>query len=601
MQSPHPTVFISYARDQESRVVALATRLRLDGIEANIDRWLVQPGERWSDVLAGAIRNSNCVIVVLSRQYSEQLKAGQGPASAEFELTCKLAENDGGLRIIPIKMGFDVRLPPDLRDRHILDFSDAENEAAYSETVYVELLNALLGHSNAPPVGTVPAYTRLSASDVAHGDDTFVVRSIDLDHFRGTEYLRIHLEPPRLGHGQWVLLLGENGAGKSSVLWAMAMALGGSELIQGVLSNLSAELVHSTAHTARINVSTELQPFECTFRRQGQRTYLASAASVPALPLFAYGVTRGSALGGSARAVELDRPIDAVGTLFNLGSNLIHAQTWLRDLEHGALKGSTATTWTFEAVSNVLLSLLPGVDEIEIATQGVLVRGPRVGECTLASLSDGYLTAIGWVLDMIARWSHCKIQNGHEIPPNFNEHMTGIVLIDELDLHLHPRWQSTIVADLRKAFPRMTFVATTHNPLALLGADTGEVHVLRNSGGELDARQIDLPPGIRADQVLTGEWFGLTSTLDKDTQAKLEEHRQFLRGGADEGHERRRALELELRSRLTSFADTSEDRAELEAAARDSDIDYLCATVEQRKALRARLRDKIQQAKSAKQ
>ncbi len=56
-----------------------------------------------------------------------------------------------------------------------------------------------------------------------------------------------------------------------------------------------------------------------------------------------------------------------------------------------------------------------------------------------------------------------------KLEPRFVDAMAGIALIDEIDLHLHPAWQSSVLDDLRGAFPRMTFVGTTHNPLTVAG------------------------------------------------------------------------------------------------------------------------------------
>ena len=161
---------------------------------------------------------------------------------------------------------------------------------------------------------------------------------------------------------------------------------------------------------------------------------------------------------------------------------------------------------------------------------------------------------------MMARWLHEQKRRSVEIKANFNEEMTGLVFIDELDLHLHPRWQMRIVDDIRRAFPRMSFVATTHNPLTLLGAEPGEIHVLECTQDKLIIRQVDLPPGIRADQVLTGVWFGLSSTLDEETQGLLDQHRSLLRAGTPRTDAKRLELEHDLRLRLGSYADTSEDR-----------------------------------------
>ena len=103
------------------------------------------------------------------------------------------------------------------------------------------------------------------------------------------------------------------------------------------------------------------------------------------------------------------------------------------------------------------------------------------------------------------------------------EKSQGIVLIDEIDVHLHPRWKVEIVSRLRRVFPRVQFIITTHDPLCLLGTRKGEVHVMRRDpeSEQVVATQFDVPPGTTADQVLTGFWFGLPSTMDRETVAMI--------------------------------------------------------------------------------
>lgn len=77
-----------------------------------------------------------------------------------------------------------------------------------------------------------------------------------------------------------------------------------------------------------------------------------------------------------------------------------------------------------------------------------------------SQLSDGYRNIIGMVADIAYR---CINLNPH-LRENAVKETPGIVLIDELDQHLHPNWQRRIVADLKRAFPKVQFVATTHSP-----------------------------------------------------------------------------------------------------------------------------------------
>jgi hypothetical protein len=101
----------------------------------------------------------------------------------------------------------------------------------------------------------------------------------------------------------------------------------------------------------------------------------------------------------------------------------------------------------------------------------------------------------------------------------------AIVLIDEIDTHLHPRWAMRIVSALREAFPQVQFVASTHDPLALRGLRNGEVALLRpNDEGEIVVDQ-KLPPleGMQVDQILTSRVFGLDSTVHPETEGLLDE------------------------------------------------------------------------------
>lgn len=89
-------------------------------------------------------------------------------------------------------------------------------------------------------------------------------------------------------------------------------------------------------------------------------------------------------------------------------------------------------------------------------------------------LSDGYRNVIGMVADIAFRMA---VLNPF-LEENAAEETPGIVLIDELDLHLHPKWQRNIVDDLKKAFPKIQFIATTHSPFIIQSLEQGELRVL---------------------------------------------------------------------------------------------------------------------------
>jgi hypothetical protein len=136
-------------------------------------------------------------------------------------------------------------------------------------------------------------------------------------------------------------------------------------------------------------------------------------------------------------------------------------------------------------------------------------------------------------------------------------------------VHLHPQWRWTIVTMLRTVFPRLRVIATTHDPLCLQQTRDGEVMLLRrHPTAGVQALPLDVPPGLRADQLLTGDWFGLTTTTDRGTAALLERHGRLLVQPQTSAVKAERAgLEDKLRQRVGSFAETSIERMAQEVAA----------------------------------
>jgi energy-coupling factor transporter ATP-binding protein EcfA2 len=430
------------------------------------------------------------------------------------------------------------------------------------------------------------------------------LRRIAISNVRCFSHAELPLTPPAdTEKGQWIVLLGENGMGKTSILRALALALLPEDAARNHVYELSgrAGLVRNApdgrdvhGRVARIDVeigqgaATSVNIFQ-----QRPRETISVASPLLQRPLvLGYGCRRGSALGDIRRESNTDYLL-GTATVFDEDARVIHADTWLRDLrdQDGVL---------FDSVCRILRELLLDVGSISVEPGGTTwVEGPVIGRVPLAGLSDGYLTTLGWLVDVLARW--IAYARSHAIPvgPDFHKRMPCVVLIDEIDLHLHPRWQTEVITKLRDMFPMTTFVATTHNPLTLHGTQPGEVHVIRaGDDGKLEIVQKDLPLGIRTDELLTGEWFGLSSTLDADTQQLLKDHFALLQQGRPEGDPERVAIEEKLRARLGHFAATLPEKLAHELVAEQLDPAARPVTDEDRARLRAmyeqRLRDAAQ-------
>ena len=153
-------------------------------------------------------------------------------------------------------------------------------------------------------------------------------------------------------------------------------------------------------------------------------------------------------------------------------------------------------------------------DRIKRDASGRLFVHAHGRDTPLERLSDGYRSLLAMVLDimrgLLEEWGDLYSA-------------WGIVLIDEIETHLHPRWKMHIVAALREAMPNVQFIATTHDPLCLRGMRTDEVQVLvRNEDHRIEAlRGLPDVRGLRAEQLLTSEYFGLSSTADADVEQAL--------------------------------------------------------------------------------
>lgn len=179
----------------------------------------------------------------------------------------------------------------------------------------------------------------------------------------------------------------------------------------------------------------------------------------------------------------------------------------------------------------------------------------------LAEMSVGYKSVIAMATDIMRElmYHYDNMEFAH-----------AVVLIDEIETHLHPRWKMRIVSLLRRAFPKVQFIITTHDPLCLRGVYDGEVFVLRRNADN-DIESLDSLPsirGMRAEQLLTSEFFGLGST-DPETDAKMMRYHNLVVQGDKTGEVERLRGEIEATMKV---GDTLQEQLVAEAL-RKSNID----------------------------
>lgn len=113
-------------------------------------------------------------------------------------------------------------------------------------------------------------------------------------------------------------------------------------------------------------------------------------------------------------------------------------------------------------------------------------QGTRARALQMDQLSDGYRTTLAMVMDIASRMTEANPEN--------TLNTEGVVLIDEVELHLHPSWQQTILSDLMRTFPKVQFIVTTHSPQVLTTVRHEQIYIL---GRNTDGRYVAGKPQIR--------------------------------------------------------------------------------------------------------
>jgi ABC-type multidrug transport system ATPase subunit len=248
---------------------------------------------------------------------------------------------------------------------------------------------------------------------------------------------------------------------------------------------------------------------------------------------------------------ESYRSSDAVHSLFS-------SQPKFQDPELVLLRRDPETRKEIEHLLLDILMLDGSEHKIHYTDRGIEVEGPW-GRQPLQVMSDGYRSTTQWVLDFMG-W---LIQANRLLN---NSDIGGILLIDEIEQHLHPRWQRHILQRLRQKFPKTQIIASTHTPLVAAGIADIDSGVLLKLGqdvdGHTDVRVIDkrFLDGKRADQILTSEAFGLFTSRNPGSQDDVDRYSELLSNSA-----RTEAEEAEFQSLRSHIQDAFND-GETEAA-----------------------------------
>lgn len=408
------------------------------------------------------------------------------------------------------------------------------------------------------------------------------INEIELDHIRVFENTTIQFVHPDLKYstarsdpdGDWAnwpkpklknvtVLFGDNAAGKSTVLQAIALsALGpaaehtklsprhlvrfhqGEEIhpSDGVGTIASHFTMHDQDGVANQTIVESCQEYATL--GELERIHWTDPGTIgpspgyvwgpvyesnnPSFFVVGYGATRrvepGESLDTGARTKSSFSRGQRIQGLFQDSFSLIPLTYWLPNLK-------TENKDRYEQVIDLIDKLAkPG----KFKFTGEMKEGDYLFEnkglkVPFRSLSDGYRGFIGWVGDML--YHICfGCPNGKKL---IDSH--GIVLVDEIDLHLHPTWQMKVIATIAKALPNMQFIFTSHSPLVAGSLEWMNVVLLKARGTKSTATRVEKSlHGLDADQVLLTDFFGMSTTRAKAKSRQLTTLSRAARSGDDD-------------------------------------------------------------------
>jgi hypothetical protein len=326
----------------------------------------------------------------------------------------------------------------------------------------------------------------------------------------------------------WTLILGENGVGKTTILkiliWmtpveeqeesksgisapmvALKPAMDDLENVQfeqlngkhgGMSLKVAASIVRGTSLRQKPASADEIAySVSVPFKEDGDIDDLGISTEYFGLPqfetlnLFAYSAGRHVGINNFEQP-SLKSP---TANLFSDSGDLYDAEQILSNLEFSSLRegGEGKSTRLLAKVKQVLTDLLPDIR----STEDIIINPPfnadgkqnvypievitPYGKVPFKELSLGYQTMMAWIMDLALR----MFSQNPEVDDPLSQ--PAVVLVDEIDLHLHPKWQRDVRENLLKHFPHTQFICTTHSPFMAQSSAGDNLVVLRRAEGEV--------------------------------------------------------------------------------------------------------------------
>ncbi|CAN5474363.1 AAA family ATPase [soil metagenome] len=212
---------------------------------------------------------------------------------------------------------------------------------------------------------------------------------------------------------------------------------------------------------------------------------------------------------------------------------LTEAINWLKDLNYKTLEKDKGSEYTLENLKKLINSedFLPHGAELEsVSSDGVYFKDGNDTVISVNQMSDGYRSILSMTFELIRQL--VRVYGSESVFKNIEKgemfiDLPGVVLVDEIDAHLHPTWQTRIGQWFLKYFPKLQFIVTTHSPLVCRAAETGSIWRLAAPGSDEKSGEIT---GLDRERLIYGnvldaygtEVFGANVSISEESVKKQE-------------------------------------------------------------------------------
>jgi predicted ATP-binding protein involved in virulence len=306
---------------------------------------------------------------------------------------------------------------------------------------------------------------------------------------------------------QWTVILGDNNTGKTTLLRCLAyleakldyetlsktpiclssISFKAGELLkEGVLNQpfqVKCQILLEASNAFDNHAMWGMDKYQLYHENWGIGSHAINKdyySNIGGLITYGYGTSR--RMGESSLSESNNE--ENTASLFSDEVTLINAEEWLLQTDYAAKNGAKRAASRLAKIKQVLTGgILPDVSDFRFTTTFHLNSFVEVqtdyGWIRFSELGYGYQTTIAWVVDLAKRLfdRYPDSQNPLAEP--------AIVLVDEIDLHLHPEWQRKIIQFLTHQFPRTQFIVTSHSPLVVQSANQINLVLLEKTGNHV--------------------------------------------------------------------------------------------------------------------